>query len=74
MNMQFLSAMMKSVFGVGPNIYKEKHNDKNVVMSSMIIGIIVGFFVFGFISINVESYIKFMNMDVNIYHNFTLYI
>jgi len=70
---QFIWAMMRSIFGVGPNIYKEKHNDKNVVMSSMIIGIIVGFFIFGFISLNVDSYIRFMNMDVNIYRNFTLY-
>lgn len=70
---QFIWAMMRSIFGVGPNIYKEKHNDKNVVMSSMIVGIIVGLLVFGFIALNIDSYISFMNMDVDIYHNFALY-
>lgn len=70
---QFVWGMFKAVFGVGSNIYKEKHNDKNVVMSSMIVGIIVGFVVFGFIALNIDSYISFMNMDVSIYHNFALY-
>lgn len=70
---QFIWAMMRSVFGIGPNIYKEKHNDKNVVMSSIIVGIIVGFFIFGFLALNIDSYISFMNMDISVYHNFTLY-
>ena len=70
---QFILGMLKSIFGVGPNIYKEKHDDKNVVMSSMVVGIIIGFFVFGFIALNIDSYISFMNMDVSIYHNFALY-
>ena len=70
---QFIWAMMRSIFGVGPNIYKEKYNDNNVVMSSMIMGIIIGFLVFGFIALNIDLYISFMNMDINIYHNFALY-
>lgn len=70
---QFIYSMMTSIFAVGPNIYKEKNNDKNVVMSSMVVGIIVGFFIFGFIALNIDSYISFMNMDVSIYHNFALY-
>jgi len=70
---QFIWAMMNSIFGVGPNIYKEKHNNNNVVMSGMCVGIIVGFLIFGFIALNIDSYISFMNMDVSIYHNFALY-
>lgn len=70
---QFIWAMLRSIFGVGPNIYKEKHNDKNVVMSGMIVGIIVGYIIFSFIALNIDSYISFMNMDVDIYHNFALY-
>ena len=42
---QFVWGMFKAVFGVGSNIYKEKHNDKNAVMSSIIVGIIIGFIV-----------------------------
>ena len=47
--------MLKSVFGVGANIYKEKHNDKNIVMSNMIMGIVVGFLVFGFIALKIPN-------------------
>ena len=70
---QFIYALMKSIFGVGANISKEKDKDKNVVMSGIVLGIIIGFIVFGFIAINIDSYINFMNMDPNIYHTFGLY-
>ena len=70
---QFLYLVLKSIFAVGPNIYMEKHHDKNAVMSSMILGVIVGFFIFGFIIFNIDKYIMFMNMEVSIYHNFALY-
>lgn len=70
---QFIWAMMKSIFGTGANISKEKDKNENAVLSGMTLGIIVGFIVFGFIAINIESYIKFMNMDVAIYKEFALY-
>ena len=70
---QFICAMMRSIFGTGANISKEKEKDENQVLSGMTLGIIIGAIVFGFIVINVENYIKFMNMDVNIYREFTLY-
>lgn len=70
---QFIYAIMRAIFGVGANVYKEKHNNKNVVMSSLVVGTVVGFFIFGFIALNIDPYINFMNMDINIYHNFTLY-
>lgn len=70
---QFIWAMMKSMFGTGANISKEKDKNENAVLSGMTLGIIVGFLVFGFILLNIESYIKFMNMDVNIYKEFAIY-
>ena len=70
---QFVYATLRSIFAVGPNIYKEKHKNKNVVMSSMVLGIITGLIVFGSVAINIDSYISFMNMDINTYHNFALY-
>ena len=70
---QFIYALMKSIFGVGANISKEKDKDKNVVMSGIVLGIIIGFIVFGFIAINVDNYINFMNMDINTYKVFTIY-
>ena len=70
---QFIWAMMRSIFGTGANISKEREKDENQVLSGMTLGIIVGAIIFGFLAINVENYIKFMNMDVNIYKEFTLY-
>lgn len=70
---QFIWYVLKSIFGTGANISKEKDKNENAVLSGMTLGIIVGFFVFGFLAINIESYIKFMNMDVAIYKEFALY-
>lgn len=70
---QFIWAMMRSMFGTGANISKEKDKNEDAVLSGMTLGIIVGFFIFGFIVINIEKYIKFMNMDVSIYKEFAIY-
>ena len=70
---QFIWAMMKSIFGTGANISKEKDKNENAVLSGMTLGIIIGFIVFGFIALNIEEYIKFMNMEVAKYKEFALY-
>lgn len=70
---QFIYAMLKSMFGTGANISKEKDKNENAVLSGMTLGIVVGFLVFGFIVLNIEKYIQFMNMDVHIYKEFTIY-
>lgn len=70
---QFIYSIMVSIFAVGPNILKEKEKNPNIVMSSLIIGAVVGLIVFGFLAINIDSYIGFMNMDVATYHTFGLY-
>ena len=64
---------MKSIFGTGANICKEKEKNENSVLSGMTLGTIIGFIVFGFIAVKIESYISFMNMDVNTYKEFALY-
>lgn len=71
--LQFIWAMLKSVFATGANICSVKRNDKNYVLSGMSLGIIFGFIIFGFIALNIDSYISFMNMDVGIYREFALY-
>ena len=65
--------MLKSVFSTGANISKEKDKNENAVMSGLIIGSIVGLIVFGFIVINIDSYINFINMDINTYRLFGIY-
>lgn len=70
---QFVCAMLKSIFGTGANISKEKDKNENAVLSGMTLGIIVGFIICGYLVLNVETYIKFMNMEVSIYKEFTIY-
>ena len=70
---QFIWLLMKSIFGTGANISKEKDKNENAVLSGMTLGIIMGFIVFGIFLINVKPYIEFMNMDYEIYKEFTIY-
>ena len=70
---QFIYSIMVSIFAVGPNILKEKEKKSNVVMSSSVVGAIVGLIIFGFLTIHIDSYIEFMNMDVTTYHHFGIY-
>ena len=71
--LQFIYYILKSIFSTGANINKEKGNNKNAVMSGMFIGTIVAIIIFLIILINIDNYIIFMNMDVNIYKTFTIY-
>lgn len=71
--LQFIWALMKSIFATGANISKEKDKNNNAVLSGMTIGIVIGFIVFGIFAINARKYIEFMNMDYEIYKEFTLY-
>lgn len=71
--LQFIWAMLKSIFATGANICSVKSNDKNHVLSGMTLGIIFGFIIFGFVALNIDSYIGFMNMNIEIYREFALY-
>lgn len=71
--LQFIWALLKSIFGTGANISKEKDKDDNAVLSGMTAGIFVGFIIFGLFAINVKKYIEFMNMDYEIYKEFAIY-
>ena len=70
---QFITCLFKSVFSIGSNISKEKDKDKYAVGNGIFLTIILGFVVYGFIIINVDNYIRFMNMDVSTYRLFTIY-
>ena len=71
--LQFIYYILSSVFSTGANISKEKDNNKNAVMSGMFIGTIVSTIIFLVVLINIDNYINFMNMDINIYKTFTIY-
>lgn len=70
---QFIYYMFKSIFSTGANICKQKENDEYAVGNGIVITIILGFIIYGFIALNIDKYILFMNMDVTTYHEFGLY-
>lgn len=71
--LQFIYSLLKSAFGISPNIYALKEKNKNAVMSGIVFGIIFSIIIFGLFLINVDNFINFMNMDNTIYHNFCIY-
>lgn len=71
--LQFIYYIIRSVFSTGANISKEKDKNKDAVMSGLVIGSIISLITFLLILINIDGYINFMNMDVNIYKTFTIY-
>ena len=70
---QFIYYMFKSVFSTGANISKEKDKDSYAVGNGLIVGILLALMVYGFILINIDEYIIFMNMDVETYKIFAIY-
>lgn len=71
--LQFVYYILKSIFSTGANISKEKDKNNDAVMSGILMGSIISTIIFSIILLNVEKYINFMNMDVTIYKNFTIY-
>ena len=71
--LQFVWLLLKSIFGAGANICKEKEKNENAVGSGIVLGSMIGLGIFGFVALNIESYITFMNMDIATYKEFALY-
>lgn len=71
--LQFIFALLKSIFATGANISEEKDKDENAVLSGMTAGTVVGLIIFGLFAINAKRYVEFMNMDFEIYKEFAVY-
>ncbi len=71
--MQFITHTLTAIFATGANISAYKDDNKNAINSGIIIGIITGAFVFVGLSLNIDRYILFMNMDVETYRVFGIY-
>lgn len=71
--LQFIFALLKSIFATGANISKEKDKDENAVLSGMTAGTVVGLIIFGLFAINAKKYVEFINMDFEIYKEFAVY-
>lgn len=71
--MQFIISAVQSIFGVGANISAIKDKEKNSIFSGVILGSIIGAIILGFIVLNIDHYINFMNMDIDTYKIFGIY-
>ena len=70
---QFVMSAMLSIFSTGANISAYKDNNKSTINSGIVLGIVVGAIIFGGIALNIDTYIIFMNMDVDTYRIFGIY-
>lgn len=71
--MQFIISSIYSICGTGANISAVRDRNENSTFSGLVIGSIVGFLILGAVCLNIDSYISFMNMDIEIYRIFALY-
>ena len=70
---QFVVRSVQSIFGTGANVSAIKDNNKNNIFSGFLFGTIIGLIVLGFIGLNIDNYILFMDMDIKIYKVFAIY-
>lgn len=71
--MQFVVSSIYSVFGTGANISAIRDKNKESIFSGIVIGSIIGILILGTVALNIDKYISFMNMDVQIYKTFAIY-
>ena len=71
--MQFVISSIRSVFGTGANISAIRDNQKESIFSGVALGSILGMLILGTITLNIDKYISFMNMDIQIYKTFATY-
>ena len=70
---QFVIGSIQSIFGTGANVSAIKDNKKESIFTGVVFGIICGMLILGTIVLNIDKYISFMNMDVEIYKTFAVY-
>ena len=70
---QFIMLSLKSIFATGANISKYKDKNENAIESGIMAGLVIGAVVFGLFVMNIDKYIKFMEMDISTYKIFAIY-
>ncbi len=71
--MQFIISGIRSIFGTGANISAIRDNNKESIFSGVVFGAILGILILGTIALNIDKYISFMNMDIQVYKIFGIY-
>ncbi len=70
---QFIISAIQSLFGTGANIALVRDKNKNSVFSGIVLGILSGSIILGIVLFNIDNYIAFMNMEIEVYKTFTMY-
>lgn len=71
--MQFVISAIKSIFGTGANISAIRDKNKEAIFSGVVVGSVFGMIILGAITLNIDKYIAFMNMDIETYKTFAMY-
>lgn len=71
--MQCIMGIIISIFGVGANVSSIRDKNKNSANNGILLGSLISIIIFGLTAINCKHYIKFMNMNENIYLIFGTY-
>ncbi len=70
--LQFVISTLLCFFATASSIRANKEDNKNCVNTGIFLGLIFGITIFAIIAVFVDKYIAFMNMETDIYRNFTL--
>ena len=70
---QFISLLLLSFFGKASYIRSKREDNKNAVLSGMVLGIGIDLIITIILLIFVDGYIAFFGLDKNVYRTFTIY-
>lgn len=60
--LQFIWGILANIFGTGALVHQSRDNNDVAIKSGIILSIVVGAIVFGFVILNIESYTSMMSM------------
>ena len=71
---QFIISLIVAIFAVGPNITAAKNGNKKIIDSNILLGTFIIFIITIIFSINVNSYMSFMNIEITtLYTRYCIY-
>lgn len=71
--LQFFYMIFTEIFSVGPNITDSKNNIKNIVYSNMLFGTVLVLLITIILTINIDKYLLFFNLETSVYHYYAIY-
>ncbi len=71
--LQYIYYIIDAPLAGGANISRIRDKNPNAVMSGLILGTALTIIVYGFILLNLDSYITYMNMGITTYRTFAIY-